>query len=130
MQGLVLLFLDKRDDFVNKDEEFYNPSINKILVAINEMPHQLLVAGLQAREIFPELRKCFYKENSDVTWDDFLTTKFALWTDTRSRIDNTPHDSGRAVEKVVYSFRSKKHLKQVVVIFHTTCLALKMQWPI
>ena len=25
-QGLLLLFLDKRDDFVNKNEEFYNPS--------------------------------------------------------------------------------------------------------
>ena len=28
-QGLLLLFLDKRDDFVNKNEKFYNPSINK-----------------------------------------------------------------------------------------------------
>ena len=30
-QGLLLLFLDKTDDFVNKNEEFYNPSIKKIL---------------------------------------------------------------------------------------------------
>ena len=32
-------------------------------------------------------------------WEDFLTTKFALWIDTRSSIDNTLHGSGRAVEK-------------------------------
>ena len=30
LQGLLLLFLDKRDDFANKNEKFYNPSIKKI----------------------------------------------------------------------------------------------------
>ena len=99
LQGLFLLFLDKRDDFANKNEEFYNPSIKKMLVIINGMPHQLFAAGLQARESYPELSKYLYKENSDVTWEDFLTTKFALWIDTRSSIDNTLHGSGRAVEK-------------------------------
>ena len=99
LQCLLLLFLDKRDDFANKNEEFYNPSINKILMTINSMPHQLFAAGLQAREIYPELKKYFYKENSDVTWEDFLTTKFALWTDKLSRIDNTFHCIGRVVEK-------------------------------
>ena len=66
LQGLLLLILDKRDDFANKNEEFYNPSIKKILVTINGMPHQLFAAGLQARDIYPELKKYFYKENSDV----------------------------------------------------------------
>ena len=28
-----------------------------------------------------------------------MTIKFALWIDTRSTIDNTLHDSGRAAEK-------------------------------
>ena len=92
LQGLLLLFLDKRDDFANKNEEFYNQSIKKILVTINGMPHQLFAAGLQAREIYPDLKKYFYKENSDVTWEDFLTTKFSLWID-------TCHGSGKAVEK-------------------------------
>ena len=99
LQRLLLVFLDKRDGFANKNEEFYNPSIKKILVTINGMPHQLFAAGLQAREIYPELKKYFYKENSDVTWEDFLMTKFALWIDTHSSIDNTLHGSDRAVEK-------------------------------
>ena len=98
LQGLLLLFLDKCDDFANKNEEFYNPSIKKILVTINSMPHQLFAAGFQAREIYPELSKYFYKRNSDVTWENFLTTKFALWI-LLSSIDNTLHGSGRAVEK-------------------------------
>ena len=50
-------------------------------------------------DIYPELKKCFYKENSNVTWEDFLTTKSGLWIDTLSSIDNTLHGSGRAVEK-------------------------------
>ena len=75
-QGLPLLFLDKCDDFAEKNEDFYNPSIKKILTTINGMPHQLFVAGLQARVICPELKKFFYKENSNVTWEEFLTKTF------------------------------------------------------
>ena len=93
------------------------------------MPHQLFAAGLQARRIYPELKKYFYKENSNVTWEEFLTTKFALWIDTRSSTDNTLHGSGRAAEKSgIYYFRLKKYLRPVMVILHTTCLTLKMQW--
>ena len=99
LQGLLLQFLDKRDDFANKNEEFYNPSIQKILVTINGMPHQLFAAGLQAREIYPEIKKYFYREHSSVTWEEFLTTKFGLWIDTRLSTGNTLHGSGRAVEK-------------------------------
>ena len=99
LQGVLLLFLDKRDDFANKNEEFYNTSIKTISTAINGMPHQLFAAGLQARDIYPELKKYFYKENSNVTWEEFLTTKFGLWIDTRSSTDNTRHSSGRTVEK-------------------------------
>ena len=47
----------------------------------------------------PELKKYFYKEDSDVTWKGFLTTKFGLWIDTRSSTDNTLHGSCRTVEK-------------------------------
>ena len=127
LQGLLLLFLDKHDEFPNKKEECYKPSIKKILVTINGIPHQLFAAGLKAREFYLELKKHFYKDNSDVTWEDFLTTKFALWIDTRLSIDNTLNDSGRAVEKkVVYCFRSKEHLKPVGIL-HATCLALRMQ---
>ena len=39
LEGLLLPFIDKRDDFANNNEEFYNPSIKKVLVKINGMPH-------------------------------------------------------------------------------------------
>ena len=53
LQGLLLLFLDKRDDFANKNEEFYNPRIEKILTATNGMPHQLFELDYRA-EIFTQ----------------------------------------------------------------------------
>ena len=100
MQGLLLLFLDKRDDFANKNEEFYNLSIKKILVTINGMSHQLFAAGLHARDIYLELKKYFYeKKHSNVTWEEFLTTKFRVWIDTSSNTDNTLHGGGSVVEK-------------------------------
>ena len=34
-----------------------------------------------------------------MTWEEFVTTNFGLWIDTRSSTENTLHDSGRAVEK-------------------------------
>ena len=34
-----------------------------------------------------------------MTWEDFLTTKFALCINTRLSIDNTLHDSGKGKEK-------------------------------
>ena len=40
-----------------KNEEFYNPSVKKILTTINGMPHQLFTAGLKARDIYPEMKK-------------------------------------------------------------------------
>ena len=50
-------------------------------------------------EIFTQSKKVFFREHSNVTWEEFLTTKFGLWIDTRSSTDNTLHGSGSAVEK-------------------------------
>ena len=55
------------------------------------MPHKLFAHDLQARDIYPE--------TFIFLWEEFLTTKFGLWIDTRSSTDNTLHGSGRAVEK-------------------------------
>ena len=99
LQGLLLLFLDKHDNFANKNEEFYNPSTKTILTTINGMPHQLFAAGLQAKDIYTEFKISFYKEHTNVTWEEFLTTKFELWIDTRSSTDKNLHGRGRAVEK-------------------------------
>ena len=43
-----------------------------------------------------------------MTWEEFLTTKFGLWIDTRSRTNNTLHGSSRAVEKSGILLQIKK----------------------
>ena len=70
-----------------------------MLVMSNGISLQLYRAGLQARDIYPGLKKYFYKENSDVTWEGFLMTKFALWIDTRLSTNSILHGSGSTVEK-------------------------------
>ena len=66
---------------------------------INGISLQLYRHGLQARDIYLELKKIFYKENSEVTWEGLLTTKLALWIDTCSNTNNILHGSCRAVAK-------------------------------
>ena len=72
------------------------------------MPDQLFAAGLQARDIYPELKKRFYREHSNMTWEEFLTTNFGFWTDTRPSTDNTLQGSGRVVEKSGILLQVKK----------------------
>ena len=72
------------------------------------MPRQLFAAGLQAIDIYPEIKKYFYREHSNVTWEKFLITKFGLWIDTRSSTDNALHDSSRTVEKSVILLQIEK----------------------
>ena len=57
LRGLLLLIVDKCDNFANKNEEFYNPSMKKILITINGILFQLFGGGLQTRDIYPELQK-------------------------------------------------------------------------
>ena len=123
-QGLLLLFLDKSDDFANKNEEFYNPSIKEILTTINGMPHQLFAA----RDIYPELKKYFYRERSNVTWGELLTAKFGLWIDTRSSANNTFHGRGRAVEKSGILLQIEKAPGTSGGDLNATYLALKIWW--
>ena len=65
-------------------------------MAINDIPHQLYAGGMQARDIYPEK---FIKENSDMTWEESLAKKIALWIYTRSSTGNTLYGSGRVVNQ-------------------------------
>ena len=122
---LLLLFFDKRDDFANKYEEFYNSNINKTLVMINGMSLQFHRHGLQARDIYPELKKYFYKENSELIWEGILTTKSALWIDTGSNTNNILHGSCRAVAKSGILLQIEKKYETNDGVF--TCLVFSLE---
>lgn len=51
-QGLLIIFFDKRDNFVYKNENFYNPTITKVLTTIIGIPHQPFSADTQTRDIY------------------------------------------------------------------------------
>ena len=59
-----------------KRKNFTIQDIEEILITINGIPHELFAGGLKARGIYREPIKYFYKQNSNVTWEEFLTTKF------------------------------------------------------
>ena len=71
-------------------------------------PHQLVKAGLRDEDIYPKLKKYFYKEHLIVSWEVFLTTKFCMWVDPRSDTANTLHGSGRVVQKIGILLQIKK----------------------
>ena len=56
LQGLLLIFLDKRDDLGKKNEEFYNSAMKKVFAINNGMSFQLFAVDLQVRDIYPELK--------------------------------------------------------------------------
>ena len=59
LRRLLLLFLDKCDDFAKKNGYFCNPNIKKILATINGMPHQLFAADLTGQRYLPRLKNIF-----------------------------------------------------------------------
>ena len=63
------------------------------------MPHQLYKGHLGDRDIYPELKKYFCKETSDVNHEEFLSTKFGLWIDTCLSIENILHGDGRVIDQ-------------------------------
>ena len=63
MQDLLLVFLDKRDDFATKSEEFYNSITKKVLTTTNDTFHQLFTADVQVKNTYPELKSTFKKSN-------------------------------------------------------------------
>ena len=75
------------------------------------MLHQLFAGGLQARDIYPELKKYFYREHSNVTLEEFLITKSWLWVDIRSSTDNNLHGNGGIKEKSGILFQIQKVLE-------------------
>ena len=101
LQGLLLLFLEDKTDFDNKVESFYNPTIKKVNVTIDGNPHKIFKGLILPRNMYPEICKKFYQNDSDVSFEEYLTTKYGLWIDTRSSVDNKLHGSGRLVNSGV-----------------------------
>ena len=112
IKGVLLLFEEPRAAFKRDTEAFYNPEIQKIEVTIEGAPNQLYSQGMRPYQHWDEAKKFFAAGNkrhpeegmvakdlamADVSLEEFLTTKYALWLDLRTSDDDQLHGSGRRV---------------------------------
>ena len=114
MTGILILFVDPADggaNYARDSEKFYNPKIEKASVTISGNPSQLYPNGMLPKHHFKEIQKYFAdgkhrtiphttkeQEAADVTLLNYLTTKYGLWLDMRTTVDDTLHGSGRKIE--------------------------------
>ena len=54
---------------------------------------------MQTTDLMPELKKYFYRPESDVTWSNILPSNFSLWIDIRSSTNNSLHGSCWTVKR-------------------------------
>ena len=113
MKGVLMLFEDPAEAYARNAEAFYNPQLTKVEVTIEGVPNQLYSQGLRSYQLWDEANRFFAagsKRNPEVAMvakdlglvnvslEQFLTNKFALWLDLRTTDDNQLHGSGRRVE--------------------------------
>ena len=79
LQSLLSLFLDKCDDFANKNKKVCNLFVKRVLETTNGIFYQIFLEVMQTRGIYLELKKYVYKKHSNVMWEEFLAKKFGQW---------------------------------------------------
>ena len=93
--GVALAVHGGSDRFCIKVESFYNPFIKKVNITIDSDPHQLFKGSILLCNMYQEICKKFVQENSDVSFEEYLTMKYGLWITTRWPVNNKLHCSGR-----------------------------------
>ena len=113
MKGILMLFenVATQQPFACNIQAFYNPKITKVEVTIEGIPNQLYTQGMRVYQMWDEAKKYFAPCSkrqpevgtvakdptlTDVNLGEFLTSKFSLWFDLRTRDDNSLHCSGAA----------------------------------
>ena len=100
VKGVLILFVDPADggaNYARDSEKFYNPRIEKASATIAGNPNQLYASGMLPHNHFKEIQKYFADgkhrnvphtikeaEQADVTFLDYLTTKYGLQQTQRS----------------------------------------------
>ena len=130
-------------DYARNAKLCHSPKITKVEVMIEGVPNQLYSQGLRAYQQWDEVIKYFASGNkrhpeasmvvkdlqlADVSLDDYLTTKYALWLDLRTTDDDQLHGSGRRIEnasegvtiQITTNCRGSRAFEHVS-IYHTGC---------
>ena len=103
LKGVLLIFTQERSatKFARDTEEFYNPKITKVEVAVEGVPNELYSQNMEYRHQYDEIVKHFaegrLKEAGAIQKDlqlhnvniaSYYTDKYALWLDFRTIDDN------------------------------------------
>ena len=104
--------------FTRNTEEFFNPKITKVEVAVEGVPNELYAQNMEYRHQYDEIVKhfaeCRLKEAGAIQKDlqlhnvniaSYCTDKYALWLDFRTIDDNRLHGSGRRLENASEGIR-------------------------
>ena len=111
MKSILVLFEEEKS-YIRGTSKFYNPKIQKVSVTIEGKPNQLYSQGMRLFEQYNEAHKYFAEgvqrdndvqkqlELHDVSLEEYLTDKYALWLDFRMMDENELHRMGRRIENV------------------------------
>ena len=114
LKGILVLFEGEKP-YKRDTSKFYNPKIQKVSVTIEGKPNQLYSQGMRSFEQYDETRKYFaegkQKDNNanelqkhlqlhDLSVEEYLNDKYALWIDFRTIDENILHGRGRRIENV------------------------------
>ena len=120
LKGVLLIFTKGRSatKFSRDTEEFFNPKITKVDVAVEGVPNELYAQNMEYRHQYDEILKHFgegwLKEAGAIQKDlqlhnvntaSYYTDKYALWLDFRTIDNNRLHGSGRQLENTSEAIR-------------------------
>ena len=112
LKGMLVLFEEERS-YTRDTSKFYNPKIQKVSVIVEGKPNQLYAQGVRSFEQYDEICKYFtegkQRDNDaneiqkhlqlyDLSLQEYLVNKYALWLDFRMIDENELHGTGRHIE--------------------------------
>ena len=89
---------ETRKPYSVENEKFYNPKITKVDISLDGEVSQLYSHGLQSKDMYTSTMNYFGGEGSDVSLGEFFTSKYSLFIDFRSTVDNFLHGTGRQLK--------------------------------
>ena len=105
MKGILVLFEEEKP-FSRDTSKYYNPKIEKVTITVEGKPNQLYSQGMRSFEQYDEARKYFAEgrlanevqaqlQLYDLSVEEYLVNKYALWLDFRTIDENELHRTGR-----------------------------------
>ena len=107
LKGILVLFEEEKP-YIRDMSKFYNPKIEKVTITIEGKPNQLYSQGMRSFEQYNEARKYFAEvrlanevqaqlQLYDLSVDEYLVNKYALWLVIRAMDKNELHGMGRQI---------------------------------